>query len=319
MSVIWFVYIEVGGNMNTVNMKFIAVTVACVMIFNVLLNVKADIVNAEQYEYDSLGRVTKVIHDDNSVTIYEYDSTGNIVKVTNQDSDKSDIDDNSVPSNNPHSNSNNSGNNGDSGYSNTQGSNNPPELPADSSYSDNSGDASSDSDKGNVDDGSGDSTTGIDKTPSPYDNSVPDESITTVTTEDASKTDSNTVLYGQKYTVGVLIYQVKNASTRIGTVSVVGVKKSKRKRRSYTIPKTVKIKGHKYKVTSIGKKAFSKCKKCRRIKIKSKTIVSIHKTAFKGLKKGLKIKVPKSKYKKYKKMLKKCKGVKKLRIKKSLF
>lgn len=37
-------------------------------------------VHAEQYEYDSLDRVTKVIYDDGSFVTYEYDGAGNMIR-----------------------------------------------------------------------------------------------------------------------------------------------------------------------------------------------------------------------------------------------
>ncbi len=302
-----------GDFMNSTIIKHITVVLILVTLINTVFNSNTHIVNAEQYEYDSLGRVAKVIHDDKSITLYEYDSLGNIIKITNQDSDKSDFGERIVPQDNSIASSGTSGNSGNPGNVGT------PKLPLETSSSDSSMDASSYGKNDNKDNTSDNSSNDTEITTTTSDNLRPSESTTTETTEDTPASDSNSVLYGQRYTIGVLIYQIRNASTKVGTVSVVGVKKSKRKRRSYTIPKTVKIKGHKYKVTSIGKKAFSKCKKCRVIRIKSKTIVSIHKTAFMGLKKGLKIKVPRSKYKKYKKMLKKCKGIKRLIIRKSIF
>lgn len=39
-------------------------------------------VQAAEYEYDGLGRVTKVTYEDNSSITYEYDANGNILKVT---------------------------------------------------------------------------------------------------------------------------------------------------------------------------------------------------------------------------------------------
>lgn len=36
---------------------------------------------ADDYTYDSNGRVSKVVHDDGSVTTYEYDKNGNIISV----------------------------------------------------------------------------------------------------------------------------------------------------------------------------------------------------------------------------------------------
>ena len=293
--------------------KTSTVILIIVILINTIFYSDFNIVSAEQYEYDLLGRVAKVIHDDKSITSYEYDSLGNIIKITNQDSDKSDSGERIVPQDYSTASSSTSGSDGNSRNNNT------PKLPVETSSSDSFMNVSSDGGKDNKDNASGNSSNDTEITTTTSDNPRPSESTTTETTEDTPASDSNSLLYGQRYTIGVLIYQIRNASTKVGTVSVVGVKKSKRKRRSYTIPKTVTIKGHKYKGTSIGKKAFSKSKKGRVNRIKSKTIVSIHKTAFKGLKKGLKIKVPRSKYKKYKKMLKKCKGIKRLIIRKSIF
>jgi hypothetical protein len=60
------------------------------------------------------------------------------------------------------------------------------------------------------------------------------------------------------------------------------------------------------KTTSIGKNAFSGCKSLKTITIKSKKITKIGKNAFKGLSSKATIKVPKSKKKAYKKLLKKA-------------
>ncbi len=66
------------------------------------------------------------------------------------------------------------------------------------------------------------------------------------------------------------------------------------------------------KVKKIGKSAFEGCKKLKKITIKTKLLKSskVGKKAFKGIKKNATIKVPKKKYKNYKKFLKK-KGVSK--------
>lgn len=50
-------------------------------------------VHGEEYEYDALNRVVKVIYEDGSYVEYSYDSNGNIVKITmytdkSEDSDK---------------------------------------------------------------------------------------------------------------------------------------------------------------------------------------------------------------------------------------
>lgn len=51
----------------------------CLML---VLNITGSTVWAAEYEYDNLGRVTKVIYEDNSSVTYEYDANGNIVSVT---------------------------------------------------------------------------------------------------------------------------------------------------------------------------------------------------------------------------------------------
>jgi hypothetical protein len=66
------------------------------------------------------------------------------------------------------------------------------------------------------------------------------------------------------------------------------------------------------KVTKIGKKAFYGCKKLQNITIKTTKLTAkkVGSQAFKGIKSTAKIKVPKKKYKAYKKLLK-SKGVSK--------
>lgn len=58
-------------------------------------------------------------------------------------------------------------------------------------------------------------------------------------------------------------------------------------------------------ITTIGKQACYKCKNLKSVTIKTKKLKSIGKSAFKGCKKGMTFKIAKSKYSKYKKMLKK--------------
>ena len=78
-----------------------------------------------------------------------------------------------------------------------------------------------------------------------------------------------------------------------------------------TVPASVTFSGKSYKVTSIGAKAFSKCKKVKTVTIASKTMKSF-KNAFKSSK-VVTVKVPAAKKAAYKKLLKKSlcgKGVK---------
>ena len=86
------------------------------------------------------------------------------------------------------------------------------------------------------------------------------------------------------------------------------------KKKSLTITDYLKINAKKYPVTAIGKKAFSKNKKLKKLTVKTKKLSSVSSSAFKGTKKGLVVKVPKSKKKKYIKLFKKS-GNKSIKVK----
>lgn len=120
-------------------------------------------------------------------------------------------------------------------------------------------------------------------------------------------------------------YRIIKTKSKGAEVAYVGV--AKKTATTITIPKTVKIKGVTYKViaiaenalknnkkvkkvtigtniTKIGKNAFQNCKKLKTIDIKSKKLKSVEKAAFKGIDSKAVIKVPKSKKKAYKALLK---------------
>ena len=126
---------------------------------------------------------------------------------------------------------------------------------------------------------------------------------------------------GTSFTVGAYKYKISNSKE----VSFAGIKSAKTKK--VVIPKTVKIGGKTFKVTSVAKKAlykktkvtsvtiganvktigasaFAGCKKLSTITIKSNVLKSAGKNAFKGIKATAKIKVPSKKLKAYKKILK---------------
>ena len=108
-------------------------------------------------------------------------------------------------------------------------------------------------------------------------------------------------LKGITYTKGNLKYRVvTDYIDGKGTVMVTGMKKNAS---SVTVPKTVKLESYNYKIVKINSKAFYKKSKLKKITIQSTTITSIGKNAFKGINKKAVIKVPKSKYSKYKKLL----------------
>lgn len=120
---------------------------------------------------------------------------------------------------------------------------------------------------------------------------------------------------GTTYKAGNLKYKVVTLGLNgTGTVMVTGVVKEKS---SVTIPKTVKIKGHKYKVVKINKNAFKGKSKINKIIIKSTYLTAVGKNAIKGINKKATIKVPKSKLVSYKKLFKSSTGYKKtMKIKK---
>lgn len=87
--------------------------------------------------------------------------------------------------------------------------------------------------------------------------------------------------------------------------------------KSVVIPKEIKKNGYRYPVTKIAAKAFYKQRKIKTITIKSVKIKAVGKKAFYGIYKKAVIKVPKKKYKAYKKLLRAKTGFKKtMKIKK---
>ena len=95
-------------------------------------------------------------------------------------------------------------------------------------------------------------------------------------------------------------------------------KKGAKKKKKVTIPESITVQGVEYDVTSIGERAFSNCKKLTLLEIKTKKLTkkTVAKKTFKSIRKKTVIKVPKSKYKAYKKVLR-ARGLnKKVKIKK---
>ena len=101
---------------------------------------------------------------------------------------------------------------------------------------------------------------------------------------------------------GNVKYKVSKIKGEKGELAVVGVKSKKSK--TVTIANKIRRNGILFVVTSIQKDAFKGCKKVRTLNIKSTNIKSIAKKAFRGLAPKVKIKVPKSKAKAYKKWIK---------------
>ena len=114
----------------------------------------------------------------------------------------------------------------------------------------------------------------------------------------AIKKNASSVIVPDKIKVNGVTYQVKSIAPKAFA--------NNKKLKKITIGKNI---------TSIGKQAFAGCKKLKKITIKSAKLKSssIGKNAFKGTAKKLTVKVPKKKYKAYKKFLKK-KGNKTVKV-----
>lgn len=146
---------------------------------------------------------------------------------------------------------------------------------------------------------------------------------------------SGVVKKGSKYTIKNIKYIVTKSTGNSREVKVTGLIKSTK---TLVIPDTVTIKGKKYKVTSIGDKAFDKCKSIRTVSIgyniitigkeafykssniklitiKSKIVKNIGKNAFTGLKSKCTIKIS-AKSKSLKKVYKSVLSNKKVIVKK---
>ncbi|MBQ8527054.1 MAG: leucine-rich repeat protein [Lachnospiraceae bacterium] len=225
-------------------------------------------VMADTYEYDDLNRVTKVSYDDGSVVTYTYDKNGNIKQEKYQKKQES-------------------GNSGTTGGTSSDGQNG--QKPQ----------------NGQTQSGQGQSN-------------IPPLKKPVVKKPSKKKHKA-----GMKATGKNAIYKI--ISVKKKTVSFY--KFTNKQKTSYTVPNTVKIDGIKYtitkidakafknnkklktltigkNITSIGKQAFYGCKKLKTIKIKTTKLTSVGENACKGIYKKAKIKVPKKKYKKYKKLFK---------------
>ena len=146
-------------------------------------------------------------------------------------------------------------------------------------------------------------------------------------TGEVSKTFKITVKKNAGYTVGNYKYKITDPKTNgKGTVALSGVKSKNGK--SIKVADKVAIGGKNFLVTSIGNsalsgcskatsatvgknvtkigpKAFNNCKKLKKITINGTKLKSVGANAFKGIDKKASIKVPKSKLKAYKNLLKK--------------
>ncbi len=138
-------------------------------------------------------------------------------------------------------------------------------------------------------------------------------------TEDEKKEET----VGSVHKVGNYKYKISNASAKTVTLT-----KKVSKKKTVTVPASVKINGTSYKVTAIGAnvwkndktlqsvvigknvkkigaKAFFGAKNLKKVTIKTKSLTSVGAGAFKGVAKKITVKVPAGKKKAYKKLFKK--------------
>lgn len=259
-------------------------------------------VDAEKYEYDKLNRLTKVTYDTGEIVTYKYDANGNVKSVQSSKTDNLGTDDNGKKEE-----SNLSGDN-----TNNQGAT---ESGGTSSNQSGAGSGGASSNQSNT--GSGDTSQNEGQSQDNNTNQHSQENITQklVTTKKAN-------------------YTIFFKDSKVSDVQLTTFNDKKAK--SFTIPSTIKYKGKKYKVTSIGEKAFYKKtklqkltigkyvktigkkafygdKKLTSITVKSSKLTKVGSNSLKGTSKKLKIKVPSKKVAKYKKLFKN-KGNKKVKI-----
>ncbi len=103
------------------------------------------------------------------------------------------------------------------------------------------------------------------------------------------------------FEAGKLKYKVVSGSKN--KVYVCGIRKGKKSVKTVKIPDKVYYKGTTYKVTGIDDGAFRKCRKLKKVTIKARSLKYIGKNAFRKGKNEPVIKVPKKKYKKYRRLI----------------
>lgn len=107
-------------------------------------------------------------------------------------------------------------------------------------------------------------------------------------------------------------YQIVSATSNKEKFGKVLLKKSPNKKvTSVSIPAVVAYEGFSYNITQIGANAFKKCKKLKKVTIKTTKLEKIGKNAFYGIHKNAVIKCPKNQLAKYKKYLTAKTGYKK--------
>lgn len=126
--------------------------------------------------------------------------------------------------------------------------------------------------------------------------------------EDTDTTLTQYVPKGTSIKVKGLYYKVNKVNVSKDIYEVICTGSKNKKIKKLTIPNTVTYKGVSYRVTGIGKKAFYKYRKLKKIKIQSLYLKKgkIGKNAFRGISKRVSVYVPTEKMQTYLKWLKKA-------------
>ena len=260
--------------------------IACLVFCVIMTNTKA---LATEYHYDALGRLLSVQYENGDTVRYTYDANGNLQTYEYQADKREDGGD----SGNEEDGKTDTGNAAGSDNSGKEVENNNREDSKEEQI-----------DIGNKDD----EDSGIQR-----EDSQPGKPVVA----------QEPVREGDLFHTGTAVYQV----TGIGKTKTVSLRRlTDKKAKSFKIPSTVKIKGKKYNVTKIasgafqnrakltqvtvgvnvtgiGSKAFYGCKNLKKIIITSKKLKTTGVNAFRGISKKATIRVPRSRYKNYKKIL----------------
>ncbi|MDY3917891.1 MAG: leucine-rich repeat protein [Candidatus Limivivens sp.] len=109
---------------------------------------------------------------------------------------------------------------------------------------------------------------------------------------------------GKTYSAGQFKYKVTKSDKKNGTAQIVGVTDSTAT--VLTIPKKVKLGKYEFRITSIGKSAFAKCGKLKKVVIQTSDLQTIGKSIFGKISGKVTVQVPKAREKAYTALLKKA-------------
>lgn len=213
-------------------------------------------VYATTYEYDELGRVTKVTYEDGTGVTYTYDANGNLTEVITYTAEEGETTEpNHKPTGGESENTNPSPGNGGTGNTGSSGGS--------SGVSGSMGGNTSSFIQQGSGKGTGSGT-----------GSILGQSISSLTSRD---TDPNAAYVGKTIRVGDAEYRITSINGEVRTVQFV--KLTKDNLTLYQVPDHIEYQGKGYLVTSIGAYAFAENKTLREV-IVGTNIMSIGNYAF---------------------------------------